>query len=657
MAKQPEINLDALMRGDAAGIQPWVEEEDNIISSDKLRSQIAEIIMEKEALMSEGANASDANHKRFLALSDQLEPIVNKLLNQYPEALNNAGHLELQYIIKHTNGLRTPEAAQNLEAAAKKYVEEYAQGQKREGLTTPSQIRQVKSFIEDNSSDPKVTNQALEQLDKDEQEIFKSKLFQETRTLIFAQETNANKYPALQPETYSKADIKKLMDEYNQFIITSPKDADKDKFNAEFEQTVIGGTKDVEDFASGLLSAEPDALDDMEKYIELFGKEYVNGKYVLTPAAEKALARIKDTKKIALEKAAAKKLESEKATANKPKDEKAKLAKIKEINKKKPQDITLQDYLFLKEVIEENSRKTPEQKAKDIESLTSRARIRMKDPTKVKAEELAVVPAFITAFGYDKGDAINKDAMRFRDAIAKSQTQSKENETQIIPITPTADITTNQAPKTSSKDKKLAPKSFWGKTKDWAKRNWKHIAVVTALIVGTLLVKNCSNDEKKGDGDRKEDKKEVITPIPVIKKQANDSLDLGMTMQYAKRIGHQEKLSPEAAAKRTVQDLAAFKKLPDEIKAKFAGKSDEEKLARLGVVRGDQDKLHKPIDELLAGKKINPLTLKDISERSSKVTDDFGAHKDNNLKNGKQTIEMSAYQVQKAFQEKGTNGK
>ena len=106
-----------------------------------------------------------------------------------------------------------------------------------------------------------------------------------------------------------------------------------------------------------------------------------------------------------------------------------------------------------------------------------------------------------------------------------------------------------------------------------------------------------------------------------------------------------------------MKDFEAFKKLPDEMKAKFSGQSDEEKLAKLGVVRGDQDKLHKPIDSLLKGEKINPLTLKDISERTSSVTDDFGAHKDNSLKNGTQSIQLSAYQIQKALNEKGITGK
>lgn len=130
-----------------------------------------------------------------------------------------------------------------------------------------------------------------------------------------------------------------------------------------------------------------------------------------------------------------------------------------------------------------------------------------------------------------------------------------------------------------------------------------------------------------------------------------------MVVQYAKRIGHQEKLSPEDATKRAIEDLKEFKNLPSEIKSKFSGQSDEEKLAKIGVVRGDQNKLHTPIDSLLKGEKINPLTLKDISERTFHVTEDFGAHKDNNLKNGKQTIDMSAYLVKKTLEEKGMKSK
>lgn len=654
MAKQPEINLDALMRGDAAGIQPWIEEEDEKkASSNDLRAQIAEIILEKEELMREGANADDENHKRFHHLSEQLEPIVNRFLGQYPDALNNAGYLELSYIIKHTNSLTAPEASEKLEAIAQKYVNEYSQGKKREELVAPHQIKAMKKFIDQHSANQSIATKANEQLAKEEKEVFQRKIFQ-NRTPIFSQEANVSKYPALQPETYTKEDIKKLMDEYNQFIVATPKNEDKDKFNNEFEQTVIGGTKDVEDFATGLLSAEPDALDAMEDYINLFGKEYIDKKYVLTPAAEKALARIKDLRQKARQ-------DAEKTASQKQDIEKAKLAKIKEISKKKPQDISLQDYLLLKQVIEENPRKTPEQKAKDIESLTSKARIRMKNPSTVRNEELPVAPAFIAAFGYDKDAAINKDAMYFRDAVAK-KTPVQQSNVQDKPVKVAKPQSISKT--TSKKDKKPKGIIAWfknaaRKTAEWIKRN--PAPIIVGLIAGSSLLgmRGCSNDDDKN---KKTDNIEVLAktyeggqlPEVVI---TPEKADVNLLKQYAKRIGHQEKLSPEAASKRSVRDLIAFQKLPDEMKAKFAGQSDEEKLARLGVVRGDQDKLHQPIDDLLAGKKINPLTLKDISERSFKVTDDFGAHKDNSLKNGPQSIQMSAYQIQKALQDKGIDGK
>lgn len=423
-----------------------------------------------------------------------------------------------------------------------------------------------------------------------------------------------------------------------------------------FVDSVEKGTADISAFADGSLDIDSDAIDAMEKYINTFGKEYIKGSYEYTPAAQKALARIKDLRQQAQEKA-------KKQEAQKAKSEKSNASKIKELMKKKPQDRTLQDYLFLKEAIEQNPRRTPEQKAKDIESLTSQARMRMKDPKNVKEEELVVVPLFIDAFGYDKDRAINKEARAFRDAMAKRSTP--KNPTQKSNVIkndePVVEVSKTNTSVSSKKDQKKK-KGFglwWSKTKNWVKRNAAPIIVglaASTVILGSFLKKSTPDKNKK------ENKVEVITPtydggqLPEVV-ITPEKADVSMLKQYARRIGHQEKLSTEAAVERTMKDFEAFKKLPSETKAKISGQSDEEKLAKLGVVRGDQDKLHTPIDNLLKGEKINPLTLKDISDRTAKVTDDFGANKDNSLKNGKQTIQLSAYQIQKALHEKGMSEK
>lgn len=481
-------------------------------------------------------------------------------------------------------------------------------------------------------------------------------------------------YPPLQPETYSKADIEKLMDEHKQYLENAPKEGDANKHNEEFEQTVIGGTKDIEDFASGLLSVEPDALGAMEDYINTFGKEYIKGSYVLTPAAEKALARIKDLRAEALKTQETAKEEAKEPEAKEPevKDtEKAKLNKFKEVTKKKPQDRSLEEYLFLKETIENNPRQTPEQKAKTTESLTSQARLKMKDPNKISKEEYKLVPVFIEEFGYDKDKAINKEARQFRDAMDKRTKTEKEKETAkdnqdsvIIPIVPiktdkedeiVKKETENKIKETQEKDKGKK-KGFFARAGDHLKRQWKKY-VVGGLVAGAValgFLSNCSGNEENKDNDKKDNKKETVVKKDSVTTVKADTLDVGLLKQASKRLGHQDKISAEEAVKETLNKLEQISNLSKETKAKIAGETDLDKLVNLVVVRGDQDKLKQPIDALLAGEKINPLALKDISERSQKITSDFGANKDNNLENGRQSIDApSAYQIQQIVKNKG----
>lgn len=491
-----------------------------------------------------------------------------------------------------------------------------------------------------------------------------------------AEKEDKTVYPTLPPETYSKADIEKLMDEHKQYLENAPKEGDANKHNEEFEQTVIGGTKDIEDFASGLLSVEPDALDAMEDYINTFGKEYIKGSYVLTPTAEKALARIKDLRAEHL-KAQEKAKEAAKAKKSEAKEpevkdtEKAKLNKFKEVTKKKPQDRSLEEYLFLKETIENNPRQTPEQKAKAIESLTSQARLKMKDPNKISKEEYKLVPVFIEEFGYDKDKAINKDARNFRDAMDKRIKTEKEKETAkdnqdnvIVPIVPiktdkkdeiVKKEAENKIKETQEKDNGKK-KGFFARAGDHLKRQWKKY-VVGGLVAGAValgLLSNCNGNEENKDNDKKDNKKETVVKKDSVTTVKADTLDVGLLKQASKRLGHQDKISAEDAVKETLNKLEQMSKLPQETKAKIAGETDLDKLVNLVVVRGDQDKLKQPIDALLAGEKINPLALKDISERSQNVTSDFGANKENNLENGRQSIDApSAYQIQQIVKEKG----
>ena len=676
--------LDKLMQGVSPGIQPWVEEEEELSAKmpekektdGKLNEAPTPVLLYlgsglqspyevnpwyDEIKAHTGRHSTAATHKGYITkqhpeLAQPIEEFASILENGYFDNFEDLAQARQKYEEFNSEANRGQwnadtnnklrEAFHSLNAAKLKLLED--QIMKKYNLP-----EKIDVFTR---AEPTATQTMV-------QDVQKEKPAEKSKT--------AKEAPRAKT-TYGKDQLDGFLKAYDVYL-KAPNDVQNHDLLKEldpnyesvhgdlFADSVEKGSADIAAFADGYLDIDSDAIDSMQKYIETFGKEYNKGSYEYTPAAQKALDRLKDLRQQAQEKA-------KQQQAQKADTEKSKTAKIKELMKKKPQDRTLQDYLFLKEAIEQNPRRTPEQKAKDIESLTSQARTRMKEPNKVKDEELVVVPLFIDAFGYDKGRAINKDARSFRDAMAK-RTPPAPNKTQdgIVsePVyTPgeavqTSDNKKAQPQKEDKKKKKGGVFAWFGKAKDWVK---KHAAPIVVGVLATAALLSGYGKKGAGDKDKKENKIENVAKtydggqLPEVT-ITPEHIDVNMLKQYGKRIAHQEKLSTEDAVKRTMSDLEAFKNLPDEMKAKFAGQSDEEKLAKLGVVRGDQDKLHKPIDSLLKGEKINPLTLKDISERTFKVTDDFGANKDNSLKNGKQSKDMSAYQFLKILNEKGMTGK
>lgn len=616
--------LDKLMEGASPGIQPWVEEELSSVREERLDSAPTPILF----YLANG-----------LASPHEVNPWYDEI-KAHTGANYSTPETHKGYIVKNHPELQQP-------------IEEFAsiiQGGYLDNLESEERIAKLQEL----------EGQMMKKYNLPERiDIFSKAQPQATQVQETTKASDNVKYGKKELEGFLQAyDVYlKAPDQVQNKDLLKELDPNYESVHGDlFVDSVEKGTADIAAFAEGTLDVEPDALDAMQTYIETFGKEYSNGSYQYTAAAQKALARIKDLRQQAKEKA--KQQETPKVT-----NEKTDAAKIKELMKKKPQDRTLQDYLFLKEAIEQNPRRTPEQKAKDIESLTSQARLRMKDPKNVKEEELVAVPLFIDAFGYDKDHAINKDARSFRAAMDKQMPVSKTQDGIVSdpiyhePTTTQDNTETNVTPaQEKEKKKKKGIVAWFGKAKDWVKKHAAPIVVGILAASSLLGMRGCS--EEKKNNNKKDDNVENIIPVQLPKVVITpEKADVSMLKQYARRIGHQEKLSTEAAVERTMKDFEAFKKLPSETKAKISGQSDEEKLAKLGVVRGDQDKLHTPIDNLLKGEKINPLTLKDISDRTAKVTDDFGANKDNSLKNGKQTIQLSAYQIQKALHEKGMGEK
>ena len=96
-----------------------------------------------------------------------------------------------------------------------------------------------------------------------------------------------------------------------------------------------------------------------------------------------------------------------------------------------------------------------------------------------------------------------------------------------------------------------------------------------------------------------------------------------------------------------MENLQSLSQLPKRTKEQIAGETDLEKLAKLVVVRGDQNSLKQDIDSFINGQKITDKQFQDICARTFKVTDDFSANKENNKQVGRQSLDMSSYLVTK----------
>lgn len=348
--------------------------------------------------------------------------------------------------------------------------------------------------------------------------------------------------------------------------------------------------------------------------------------------------------------------------------------------KKKPKDRTLHDWIVLKEGIENNPKLSDGQKKYELKSLTDQARShKMTNPKSVSDEELKDADQFMKAFGYDidkKGRAAtNPIAMRWQDAIKKRQAalanseekevsepvkpvektdeeQKKDDKSDdkgddkghggVIPVVPPRHITNdkgvtewegNKPAEDKKKEETKKKKGLFGRIGDWAKRNWKKIAIGGAILAASLFgAKQCQSQQQDDKG---KDKIEVVTPTPEREQQlpevvvtATQDYDLEMAKQYCKRMGYQTKDSEENIDARFFRDRMTYANIKDRVAGHMGIDSltIDQQMAVLATVRGNTPDNAPVVDAILNGREpggengYNVATLAKLRKEASKFT-------------------------------------
>lgn len=461
-------------------------------------------------------------------------------------------------------------------------------------------------------------------------------------------------------------------------ILENPDAGRRDNHQQLFENHVHEVETLIKGYAAGRVSIEPDAMESMEKLLDAYGKDYVRGtassdklkngvSYDITQEACDAQQRL------AHERVEAKKNKDApveekvevKAEEKGPSNEELEAAK-----KKKPKDRTLRDWIVLKEGIENNPKLSDGQKKYELKSLMDQARGHKmnKSPKDLSSDELKDADAFMAAFGYDidrKGRAAtNPVAMKWKEAVDKRRKAEEAERAVVVDeqpreqpidenkkednkgkggaapvVVPGRHITNDKGvtewqeqgearPQEKEKKKK---KGLFGRMGDWAKRNWKKVAIGGAILAASLFgAKQCQSQQQDDKG---KDKIEVVTPTPEKELQlpevvvtGEQKYDLDMAHQYCKRMGYQNDLSEDNAIAKFLNDRMTYAT----VKEKVAGHlgidslSIDQQMAVLATVRGNTPEYKAVINGILNGREpggengYNVATLAKLKKETAK---------------------------------------
>lgn len=212
----------------------------------------------------------------------------------------------------------------------------------------------------------------------------------------------------------------------------------------------------------------------------------------------------------------------------------------------------------------------------------------------------------------------------------------------VIPVVPPRHITNdkgvtewegNKPAEDKKKEETKKKKGLFGRIGDWAKRNWKKIAIGGAILAASLFgAKQCQSQQQDDKG---KDKIEVVTPTPEREQQlpevvvtATQDYDLEMAKQYCKRMGYQTKDSEENIDARFFRDRMTYANIKDRVAGHMGIDSltIDQQMAVLATVRGNTPDNAPVVDAILNGREpggengYNVATLAKLRKEASKFT-------------------------------------
>lgn len=188
-------------------------------------------------------------------------------------------------------------------------------------------------------------------------------------------------------------------------------------------------------------------------------------------------------------------------------------------------------------------------------------------------------------------------------------------------------------------DEKKRKKGLFGRIGDWAKRNWKKVAVGAALVATALFgAKSCNNTQTQGNNEDKA-KTEIKTQpkqqqdgrvsLPEVEVKGKQTFDLNMAHQYCKRMGYQDNKSEDDAIAKYLLDRGTYERVSSKVASHLGidKLSTDEQMAILATVRGNTPDKAPMIDAIIKGTETN--VAKIAKSGISKETEKFLVKREN----------------------------
>ncbi|MBQ8785988.1 MAG: hypothetical protein IJZ59_08140 [Alphaproteobacteria bacterium] len=505
-------------------------------------------------------------------------------------------------------------------------------------------------------------------------------------------EASVTVVPAVE-KTYTKEEIEELLTAGEVYLMKPSeafgKEGEKenvaDAHNDGFADHVTKMSALIKDYGEGKVDVAPDALLDMDKLVALYGKEYARGtaikdsmSYDVTQDAANASQRVAFEKKLhgiktpVEEKIVVVPVEEE--TKDVDQEEKDRIEYLRKNNRYIRSNVagkhrTAEQWGVLYEYIDHNpTLKTDEDRRKAKEKLDEdferTANKEVKEAFAKKNENQTddvvapvVVPVEVQEDSKEEEKGNGEDKGRGTTIIPvviphdKGDNDKGDNANV---VSPSDDKGNNNI--TDSDDKK-EKKGLFGwigekakKVGDWAKRNWKKLAIGGAILAAAMFGPKACEGGEKDDG--KKDNIEVVTPTPTPEKatESKDTIDIAMAHQYCKRMGYQDSMSQEDAIAKYFQDRETYSSVKDKYAPHMGidSLSVDEQMAVLATVRGNTPDNAPVIDAVLNGQNANIVSVKKLEKETAKFvvkqengTIQYRTPEDFTKQTGTQSIEVS----------------